>query len=164
LPASVIELHYQAFITLKRLRKELVKNTHLLKTAKLTVKTQDDESEFYISKDDAEKIKNADVDSKVNIQKGKLATDKARNFMFNLLKIFDHLYSQSPDKLVKGFRKQKDEYFGEVEGVLYYEKGQPQPLNGQTDEFVVYGISQGQGKLSLRGKYISRGYTWIDKQ
>ena len=84
--------------------------------------------------------------------------------MFNLLKIFDHPYSQSPDKLVKGFRKQKDEYFGEVEGVLYYEKGQPQPLNGQTDEFVVFGISQGQGKLSLRGKYINRGYTWIDKQ
>jgi hypothetical protein len=164
LPASVIELHYQAFITLKKLRKELVKNTHLLKTAKLTVKTQDDESEFYISKDDAEKIKNADVDSKVNIQKGKLATDKARNFMFNLLRIFDHPYSQSPDKLVKGFQKQKNEYFGEVEGVLYYMQNQEKPLNGQTDEFIVYGISQGQGKLSLRDKYINRGYTWIDKQ
>ena len=43
-------------------------------------------------------------------------------------------------------------------------QNQEKPLNGQTDQFIVYGISQGQGKLSLRDKYINRGYTWIDKQ
>jgi hypothetical protein len=164
LPASVIQLHYDAFITLKRLRKQLVQNPHLIKTAKLTVKTQDSESDYYISKDDAEKLKTANVDSKVSIQKGKLATDTARVFMFNLLKIFDHPYTQSPSKLVKGFTTQKAEYFGEVEGVLYYFKGDHEPHKGLIENFVVFGISQGQGKLSLRDKYANKGYTWIDNQ
>ena len=165
LPASVIQMHYAAFIELKNLRKQLTKNSDLIKTAKMTVKTQDAESDYYISKEDAEELRTAKVDSEVSIHKGKPANNKDfRVFMFNLLKIFDHPYAVNPSKLVLGFQKQKDEYFGEVEGVLYYEKGKDKPYKGFTGDFVVFGISQGQGKLSLRSKYTGKGYTWIENQ
>lgn len=165
LPASVIQMHYNAFIELKELRKQLAKNADLIKTAKMTVKTQDAESDYYISKEDAEELRTAKVDSEVSIHKGKPANNKDfRVFMFNLLKIFDHAYAVAPSKLVAGFQKQKNEYFGEVVGVLYYEKGKAQPYKGFTTDFVVFGISQGQGKLSLRNKYTGKGYTWIENQ
>jgi hypothetical protein len=165
LPASVIQMHYAAFIELKNLRKQLAKNSDLIKTAKMTVKTQDSENDYYISKEDAEELRTAKIDSEVSIHKGKPANNKDfRIFMFNLLKIFDHTYSMTPPKLVLGFQKQKDEYFGEVEGVLYYEKGKEKPYKGFTSDFVVFGISQGQGKLSLRSKYTNKGYTWIEDQ
>ena len=165
LPASVIQLHYNAFIELKELRKDLIKNPDLIKTAKMTVKTSDAENDYYISKDDAEELRTAKVDAEVSIHKGKPASNKDfRVFMFNFLKIFDHTYTKNPDQLVKGFNNQKADYFGEVEGVLYYFKGERQPNKGFTTDFVVFGISQGQGKLSLRDKYQGKGYTWIDRQ
>lgn len=165
LPASVIQLHYKAFTELKELRKDLIKNPDLIKTAKMTVKTTDTENDYYISKNDAEELRTAKVDAEVSIHKGKPASNKDfRVFMFNFLKIFDHTYTKSPGQLVKGFNNQKDEYFGEVEGVLYYFKGNEEPHKGFTSDFVVFGISQGQGKLSLRDKYDNRGYTWIDMQ
>jgi hypothetical protein len=165
LPASVIQMHYNAFIELKNLRKQLVKNSDLIKTAKMTVKTKDAESDYYISKEDAEELRTAKVDSEVSIHKGKSANNKDfRVFMFNLLKIFDHPYAVTPSKLVEGFQKQKDEYFGEVVGVIYYEEGKEKPYKGFRKEFVVFGISQGQGKLSLRNKYTGKGYTWIENQ
>ena len=165
LPASVIQLHYNAFIELKEFRKDLIKNPDLIKTAKMTVKTTDAENDYYISKNDAEELRTAKVDAEVSIHKGKAASNKDfRVFMFNLLKIFDHTYTKNPEQLVKGFNKQKDDYFGEVEGVLYYFKGSEEPRKGFTSDFVVFGISQGQGKLSLRDRYDNIGYTWIDMQ
>jgi hypothetical protein len=165
LPASVIQKHYDGFLKLKELRKDLAKNSDLIKTAKMTVKTQDTENDYYISKEDAEELKTAKVDSEVSIHKGKSAKNKdTRVFMFNLLKLFDHPYSITPNKLIVGIQKQKMEYFGEVVGVLYYKKGKEQPYSGKLSEFVIFGISQGQGKMSLRDKYDNKGYVWIDKQ
>lgn len=167
LPAGAIQLHWDGFEYLRTIKDRLLKNSALLKNAKMLVKTKDIESEFWISAADAERIKNADSDSDVTIKKGVPTIDENfSQFMFNLIKIFNHTYVKNPVAISDSFTERKREYFSEggMQGILWYEKGSPIPHLGYDEDFVVYGISQNMGKLARREKFKGKGYDWIDNQ
>lgn len=167
IPAGAIQLHWNGFEYLKSVKSRLLSNSSLLKNAKMLVKTKDIESEFWISAADAERIKKADPDQEVVIKKGVPALDENfSEFMFNLIKIFNHPYVKDPVEISNSFTERKREYFSEggMQGILWYEKGSPVPNLGYDNDFVVYGISQNMGKLARRTKFAGKGYDWIDNQ
>ena len=151
IPSGVIQLQFDGFLKLQDLRKDILKNSDLIKNAKMLVKFKDVEAEYWISGEDAEELKNAKPNSDVSIKKG-VNVNKGDNkvFMYNLIEIFKHPYTVNPIAISDDFSKRKNEYFGEVKGILYYMEGNPEPHIGQKNEFVVYAISQNMGKLRMK--------------
>ena len=151
IPSGVIQLQFDGFTKLQDLRDEILKNSDLIKNAKMLVKFKDVEAEYWISGEDAEELKNAKPNSDVSIKKG-VNVNKGDNkvFMYNLIEIFKHPYTINPIAISDDFSKRKNEYFGEVKGILYYMEGNAQPYIGQKNEFVVYAISQNMGKLRMK--------------
>lgn len=148
IPTGVIQLQFEGFEKLKQLRSEILKNSDLIKNAKMLVKFKDVEAEYWISGDDAEELKNAKPNSDVSIKKGVNANQEDfKVFMYNLIELFKHPYSTNPIAISDDFSDRKNKYFGEVKGILYYMEGNPEPRIGQKNEFVVYAISQNMGKL-----------------
>jgi hypothetical protein len=151
IPSGVIQLQFDGFIKLRELRDDILKNSDLIKNAKMLVKFKDIEAEYWISGEDAEELKNAKPNAEVSIKKG-VNVNKGDNkvFMYNLIEIFKHPYTVNPIEISDDFSKRKNEYFGEVKGILYYMEGNPEPHIGQKNEFVVYAISQNMGKLRMK--------------
>jgi hypothetical protein len=151
IPTGVIQLQFEGFEKLKVLRGEILKNSDLIKNAKMLVKFKDVEAEYWISGDDAEELKNAKPNAEVSIKKGVNANQKEfKVFMYNLIELFKHPYATNPISISDDFSDRKNKYFGEVKGILYYMEGDPKPYIGQKNEFVVYAISQNMGKLRMK--------------
>lgn len=165
LPPSVIQLHYDGFKALSELKSKVLTNSDLLKNAKMVVKFKDETpAEYWISSEDAEELKTAKVNSNIEITKGEpTSDDDFKAFMYNLIEIFNHSYTKTPELISKHFSDRKREYFSEIEGILCYEKNDPTPFLATADMFIVSGISQNMGKMRRRKKGDSK-FQWIEKQ
>ena len=165
LPPSVIQLHYDGFKALSELKSKILTNSDLLKNAKMIVKFKDETpAEYWISAEDAEELKTAKVNSDIQITKGEpTSDDNFKIFMYNLIEIFNHPYTKTPELISKHFSDRKREYFSEIEGILCYETNDPEPFIGMPDDFIISGISQNMGKMRRRKKSDVK-FEWIEKQ
>jgi hypothetical protein len=164
LPSGVIDLHYLGYKELNKLRSSIVKNKDLINTAKLIIQTSKAEGQFFISSNDASKIQKAKPDQEVNIKISTPAKQDIRTFLYNILSIIKSPLVEDPELLPKDFNERKYAYFADdaLPGFVYYLSGNPKPYLGYPKDFVIYGISQNQGKMMI-GKLASK-YEFIKAQ
>jgi hypothetical protein len=172
-PAGVIDLHYTGFKALRDVKSEVVQNKDLINNAKLILRTaQQDDKEYYINPEDSEEIATAKPGKEVKIKVATPAKGDVVEFLQNMLLIMRHPLVTQPNNIIKDLESVKNSYFTSsgIEGILYYNKGKggkgidPTPYLGRPNNWVIYGISQGMGKIALRSKYANSDYEWITKQ
>jgi hypothetical protein len=146
-PTGVIDLHYAGFRKLSILKTDILKNSDLVNNAKLLVKTSEKDSEYFINKDDAKDIENAKPGDEVRIKVAAPAAKDFKVFLYNILNIVKFDFVKNPDLIPQDFVKRKEEYFSDIEGYVYFDKNVPIPKLGYQKNFVIYGISQGMGKM-----------------
>lgn len=149
-PTGVIDLHYDGFKKLKNLRATIISQKELVNNAKLVLKTagSDDDSQFYISAQDAEQIKDAGKKGKeAKIKVSAPAKKDFKEFLHAMLQIVRHPFVKDPEAIIEDFIERKNDYFAHIKGFVYYLKQNPQPFIGPASEFIIYGISQSQGKI-----------------
>ena len=130
----------------------------------MIIQTAKAEGQFFISSDDATKIQKAKPDQSVSIKVSTPAKQDIRVFLYNILKIIKSPMVQDPELLPKDFNDRKYAYFADdaLPGFVYYLSGNPQPYLGYPKDFVIYGISQNQGKMMI-GRLASK-YEFIKAQ
>ena len=148
-PTGVIDLHYAGFKKLSELKVDILKNSDLINNAKLLVKTADKDSEYFINKDDAKDIENAKPGEEVRIRVAAPVEKDFKIFLYNILNIFNFDFVKTPDEIPQDFVKRKNEYFSDINGYVYFYDGKEEPHKGFAEDFVIYGISQGMGKMEL---------------
>ena len=172
-PAGVIDLHYEGFKALRAVKTEVIENKDLINNAKLILRTSKyNDREFYINPEDSDEIASAKPGKEVKIKVATPAKGDIVEFLQNMLLIMRHPLVSDPNNIIKDLSAVKNSYFStsNIEGILYYNKGKggkgldPQPHLGRPNDWVIYGISQGMGKIALRSKYTNSGYEWITKQ
>jgi hypothetical protein len=154
-PAGVIDLHYNGFKELFEVRDEVLLNKDLINNAKLILRTsRQDDKEFYINPEDSDEIATAKPGKEVKIKVATPAKGDIVEFLQNMLMIMKHPLVVSPSKVIKSFIDVRDQYFAtsKIEGILYYNKGKnkgldPEPHLGRKNEWIIYGISAGNGKM-----------------
>jgi|688.fasta_scaffold259088_2 hypothetical protein len=157
-PTGVIDLHYEGYKQLKNLRATIISQKELVNNAKLVLKTagSDEDSQFYISAKDAEQIKDAGKKGKeAKIKVSAPAKKDFKEFLHSMLQIVRHPFVKNPDAIIEDFIERKNDYFAHIEGFVYYLKQNPQPYLGPANEFIIYGISQSQGKIEHK-KYAEK--------
>jgi hypothetical protein len=146
-PTGVIDLHYAGFRKLSALKKDILKNSDLVNNAKLLVKTPEKDSEYFINKDDAKDIENAKSGDEVRIKVAAPAKKDFKVFLYNILNIVKFDFVKDPDLIPQDFVDRKRAYFSDIEGYVYFLKNNSTPYLGDQSNFVIYGISQGMGKM-----------------
>jgi len=146
-PTGVIDFHYAGFKKLSALKKDILKNSDLVNNAKLLVKTTEKDSEYFINKDDAKDIENAKSGDEVRIKVAAPAEKDFKVFLYNILNIIKFDFVKDPDLIPLDFVERKKAYFSDIQGYVYFDKNSPIPKLGNQKNFVIYGISQGQGKM-----------------
>ena len=171
-PAGVVELHYRGFKELKKAREEVIENKDLVNNAKLILRTsKQDDKEFYINPEDSDEIANAKPGKEVKIKVATPAKGQIVEFLQNMILIMKHPLDVSPNKVIKSFIDVRNQYFATsgIEGILYYNKGKkktldPRPYLGRKNEWIIYGISAGNGKM-MRLETAKRSKTeWLQAQ
>jgi hypothetical protein len=151
-PTGVIDLHYTGFQKLSKLKADILKNSDLINNAKLLVKTADKDSEYFINKDDAKDIENAKPGEEVRINVAAPVEKDFKIFLYNILNIVNFEFVKDPDAIPRDFVKRKNEYFSDISGYVYFLENNPKPIEGHAGDFVIYGISQGMGKMESKEK------------
>ena len=146
-PTGVIDLHYAGFRKLSILKTDILKNSDLVNNAKLLVKTSEKDSEYFINKDDAKDIENAKPGDEVRIKVAAPAAKDFKVFLYNILNIVKFDFVKDPDLIPQDFVDRKKAYFSDIEGYVYFLKNNSTPYLGDQSNFVIYGISQGMGKM-----------------
>jgi len=149
-PTGVIDLHYDGFKQLKDLRTDIIKQKELVNNAKLIIQTagDDEDSRYYINAKDAEGIKTAGKKgAQVNIKVAAPVKGSTVEFLHAMLQIVRHPFVKYPEKIIEDFVARKKDYFSKIKGFVYYDAGDPTPKLGEAKDFVIYGISQSQGKI-----------------
>jgi hypothetical protein len=149
LPSGIIQLHMDGFEKLKTYRKNIINNPDLLSNSKLIVKSADKEDGYWITSADAAKLKSAKPDDDVEIHKGPKIEKGTKELLYAIVDIMNFVYSKNPIQIAKDLAERKEIYFSDINGYVYFFKKNPQPNIGFSKDFVVYGISQGQGKMRL---------------
>jgi hypothetical protein len=152
-PTGVIDLHYDGFKQLKKLRTDIIKQKELVNNAKLIIQTagDDEDSRYYINAKDAEGIKTAGKKgAQVNIKVAAPVKGSSIEFLHAMLQIVRHPFVKNPEKIVEDFVARKKDYFSKIKGFVYYLKENPKPNLGKEEDFVIYGISQSQGKIESK--------------
>ena len=149
IPSGIIQLHMDGFEKLMSYRKDIINNPDLLSNSKLIIKSADKEDGYWITSTDAAKLKTAKADAEVEIHKGPKIEKGTKELLYGLVDIMNFEYSKNPKQLAKDIAERKDIYFSDINGYVYFFKKNPKPNIGFGRDFVVYGISQGQGKMRL---------------
>ena len=149
LPSGVIQMHMDGFEKLKSYRKDIINNPDILANSKLIIKTADKEDGYWITSDDAAKLKSAKPEADVEIHKGPKIEKGTKELLYGLVDIMNFDYSKNPSLIAEDLAERKNIYFSDINGYVYFFKKNPMPNLGTGADFVVYGISQGQGKLRL---------------
>jgi len=169
-PTGVIDLHYEGFKKLKDLRGTIINQKELVNNAKLVLKTAgaEDDVQYYISAKDAAEIQNAG-------SKGKEARIKVtapvkkdfKDFLHAMLLIVKHPFVKNPEEIIQDFIDRKNDYFSHIEGFVYFLKmgsGEDgKPYIGPASDFIIYGISQSQGKIEHK-RYAGPKSAFINAQ
>ena len=169
-PSGVIDLHYNGFRALKEIRNDVIENKDLINNAKLILRTaKQDDQEFYINPEDSDEIAAAMPGKEISIKVATPAKGDIVEFLQNMLLIIRHPFVVTPDAIIKDISDVKNSYFTGLEGILYYNKKgktdlDPTPHLGRPKDWVIYGISQGAGKMALRAKKADSSSEWIKKQ
>ena len=149
LPSGIIQLHKDGFEKLATYRKAIINNPDLLSNSKLIVKSADKEDGYWITSADAAKLKTAKADDEVEIHKGPKIEKGTKELLYGLVDLMNFEYSKNPQLIAEDLAERKNIYFSDINGYVYFFKKNPQPNIGFGKDFVVYGISQGQGKMRL---------------
>ena len=149
LPSGIIQLHKDGFEKLATYRKSIINNPDLLSNSKLIVKSADKEDGYWITSADAAKLKTAKADDEVEIHKGPKIEKGTKELLYGLVDLMNFEYSKNPQLIAEDLAERKNIYFSDINGYVYFFKKNPQPNIGFGKDFVVYGISQGQGKMRL---------------
>ena len=119
----------------------------------------------------SDEIANAKPGKEVKIKVATPAKGDIVEFLQNMLLIMKHPLVVSPNKVIKSFIDVRNQYFATsgIEGILYYNKGKkktldPRPYLGRKNEWIIYGISAGNGKM-MRLETAKRSKTeWLQAQ
>jgi len=165
-PTGVIDLHYDGFKKLKDLRGTIISQKELVNNAKLVLQTAgaDSDVQYYISAKDAAEIQDAGSKGKEARIKVTAPVEKDfKTFLHAMLLIVKHTFVKNPEEIVQDFIDRKRDYFSHIKGFVYYLEGEPQPAIGLAKEFIIYGISQSQGKIEHK-RYAGTKSTFINAQ
>ena len=171
-PTGVIELHFKGFKALKIARDEVIENKDLINNAKLILRTsRQDDKEFYINPEDSDEIATAKPGKEVKIKVAAPAKGDLVEFLQNMLLIMKHPLVVDPNRIPKDFIKVRDSYIlsSNIEGILYYNKGKnkgldPTPHLGRRTDWIIYGISAGNGKMQRAETTKRSKVEWLQAQ
>ena len=165
-PTGVIDLHYDGFKKLKDLRGTIISQKELVNNAKLVLKTagSDEDVQYYISAKDAAEIQAAGTKGKeARIKVTAPAKKDFKDFLHAMLQIVRHPFVKNPDDIITDFIERKNDYFSKIKGFVYYLESDPTPNIGLANEFIIYGISQSQGKIEHK-RYAGTKSPFINAQ
>ena len=136
-----------------------------VKDTRLTVDSDGNKEAYWISDDDAEQIElSAGEDAPAVIAVG----DAVDNINTNVIVWFKRLerneFVKNPQTFLFELNKIKNEFFGEILGLIWYNYRNPEPHIAKPEDFVIDQLSQGRYRFVLKNIPSSTGYEYLQKQ
>lgn len=136
-----------------------------VKDTRLTVDSDGNKEAYWISDDDAEQIElSAGEDAPAVIAVG----DAVDNINTNVIVWFKRLerneFVKNPQNFLFQLNKIKNEFFGEILGLIWYNYRNPEPHIAKPEDFVIDQLSQGRYRFVLKNIPSSAGYEYLQRQ
>lgn len=162
---ELLESQYNGLKFLRKIRKKIIESRDVANTVRMTLKSSNSENSYYISPEDADKINQAEPNSKITIRKGENESKKdLRSFIIKFLKILNHSLVKDPKILPDSLSKVKEDFFSEIEAVVYHKNRDPKPSLGTIKDFRISNISGGMAVFVLSSKVQGSIYSFINDQ
>ena len=163
---SYVPFH-NIYISFKQLH-EIFWNTNLdsdIQDTRLSIKSGDKQSLFWISDDDHDKIELAAGESNpVSINVGQSIDNENRNIKIWFSKIKRSKFILTPDTIISELNIIKQKLFNEINGLIVYKQFNPGvPLQTTTSDWSIVSLSGGQWVFGLRDTFDPK-YTFIQIQ
>ena len=132
---------YEGFQALNKLFSTTFDND--VQDTRLTIKGKESDT-YWVSDDDAEKIKKAAGESKpISISIGDEIDDENKNIVVWFKRLERHQFVKNPKEMVALARKLTDGFFEEVKGIIFYKEMNPKPSIADSGQFATQYITRG---------------------
>jgi hypothetical protein len=132
---------------------------------RLSIKTQDKQSSYWITDTDYNKIERGAGDSNaVNIHIGEPVADENTNAIIWFSRIKRSTFIATPDAMILEFNQIKNKFFNEILGLIIYDiHNQAVPIKTSAADWSIIGVSQGMWVFGLTSTFDNK-YTFIHLQ
>ena len=135
-----------------------------IQDTRLTIQTGDSKSSYWITEDDFDKIKlSAGSDERVEIHIGEPVESGNSNAVIWFSRIKSSSFIANPNNIIEEFNNIKNKFFGEILGLIAYDKNRPGiPFATTANDWSIIGLSQGMWVFGLKSAYPK--YDFIQQQ
>ena len=126
-----------------------------IQDTRLTIQTGDSKSSYWITEDDFDKIKlSAGSDERVEIHIGEPVESGNSNAVIWFSRIKSSSFIANPNNIIEEFNNIKNKFFGEILGLIVYDKNRPGiPFETTASDWAIIGLSLAQWTFGLKSAY-----------
>jgi hypothetical protein len=136
-----------------------------VRDTRLTVAAGGETQSYWISDDDAEKIKlGAGEENPTGVRIGEPIDNINTNAVLWFKRVERNLFIKEPREFISELTAIKENFFKEILGLIYYNKRNPQPHIANPEAFVIDSLSQGRYRFVLRSVPASQNYPYLQQQ
>lgn len=161
--ASGWNIMYQSFKIMHKLFWETKFDSDIQDT-RLTIKTANSETSYWITKDDYEKIKNGSAEKfPVSVHIGELIENENSNAVLWFSKIKRNNFIADPESMILEFDTIKSKFFTDILGLIAYDINRPGlPMQTTINDWAIVSLSQSQWVFGLKSAFSK--YEFIQQQ
>jgi len=130
---------------------------------RLSLKGKDTDT-FWVSDDDAEKIKQGSgAEDPITINVGDEIDDENKNIVVWFKRLERSEFVKNPSAMIELAKKIAHGFFEMLAGIIWYYEGNPKPHLGKPDEFAVQNVTRGLYRIALKAMQ-KEDNTFVQKQ
>lgn len=161
---------YEGFKTLNQIFKKTAIDSDM-QDSRVTVKQGGDKETFWVSSDDAEKIKLASGNpNTITINVGDKIDSESRNSLIWLKRLERHPFVQDPEKMLEELQEPRDDFFEGTQplaGLIWFYQGNPEPnltIGSDKTAFITRNVTRGNYRYALKEKQPTSKYQFMADQ
>lgn len=158
---------YEGFKALNQIFKKTAIDSDM-QDSRVTVKQGTDKESFWVSSDDAEKIKSASGNTDtITINVGDKIDDESRNSLIWLKRLERHPFVQDPEKMIKELQDPRDAFFNGLAGLIWFYQSNPEPnltVGSDKTAFITRNVTRGNYRYALKEKQPTSKYQFMADQ
>lgn len=142
-----------------------------MQDSRVTVKQGSDKETFWLSSDDAEKIKAASGNpDTISINVGDVIDDESRNSLIWLKRLERHPFVKDPKKMLEELQKPRDDFFygrQPLAGLIWFYQSNPKPnltVGADKTAFITRNVTRGNYRYALKEKQPTSKYQFMADQ
>lgn len=158
---------YEGFKALNQIFKKTAIDSDM-QDSRVTVKQGGDKETFWLSSDDAEKIKSASGNpDTITINVGDKIDSESRNSLIWLKRLERHPFVQDPEKMIEELQDPRDTFFNGLAGLIWFYQSNPKPnltLGSDKTAFITRNVTRGNYRYALKEKQPTSKYQFMADQ